>query len=292
MNAADPRASAERLPQGEARALVCGIARNCGGTLGPSIAALRQAAGGFRHVAFLVVESDSTDDTVAVLERLEQSDPSFRHLALGSLRHRMKERTERIAHCRNRIVDELSRNDAYCDVDYVVVADLDGVNLSLMKAALEHPWQSAAPWDAVMANQEGPYYDVWALRHAEWSPNDCWRAFAVLRPLFGEEAAFAAAVTARQMKLPPTAEPVEVESAFGGLGIYTRSAFLAGRYRGRDDDGQPVCEHVPFHRDLRVRGYRLFIDPALLNSVQHEHLSRPSFPRKLQRKLRGLWQGG
>jgi hypothetical protein len=58
-----------------------------------------------------------------------------------------------------------------------------------------------------------------------------------------------------------------VDSAFGGLGIYRREAFLAGRYAGTDDlaGGIDVADHTPYHRQLRQKGYRIFINPALIN---------------------------
>ena len=60
---------------------------------------------------------------------------------------------------------------------------------------------------------------------------------------------------------------IEVDSAFGGLGIYTHEAFLACRYAGTDNQagGIDVADHIPFHRDLRTKGFRIFINPALIN---------------------------
>ena len=30
-------------------------------------------------------------------------------------------------------------------------------------------------WDVFTANTSDIYYDIWALRHNNWSPNDCWQ---------------------------------------------------------------------------------------------------------------------
>jgi hypothetical protein len=62
---------------------------------------------------------------------------------------------------------------------------------------------------------------------------------------------------------------IEVDSAFGGLGIYKRDALLAGRYIGLDDAGNEACEHIYFHTNLRKAGYRIFINCALVNSAHH-----------------------
>ena len=191
-------------------------------------------------------------------------------LSLGHLSKTLPQRTVRIAHCRNLIVDAVS---ADAEVDYVLLADFDGVNSTVTRAGIESAWRSEIPWEAVTANQRGPYYDIWALRHPFWSPNDCWEAARELTPLFGVALARRMAVSSRQVRLREDAGLVEVDSAFGGLGLYCRTAFVAGRYRGLDETGAEICEHVPFHNDLRAKGHRLFINPALLNSAQAEHHS-------------------
>ena len=82
-----------------------------------------------------------------------------------------------------------------------------------------------------------------------------------------EKAAQHIAVECKQAAIDPRADPIEVDSAFGGLGIYRREAFLAGRYAGTDDSagGIDVADHTPYHRELRQKGFRIFINPALIN---------------------------
>ncbi len=273
-----------RVDVAEASVLVAGLARDCAGAAEATLRALAGATAGFRRVRVLLAESDSADDTPARLAALADGE-RLRLLSLGRLAERMPLRTERLAHCRN-VLREEAAGARYRDADYVVLADLDGVNRRLRRAALESPWASDAPWDVATANQPGRYYDVWALRHPVWSPDDCWQAAARLEPVFGRRAARRFAVRARQMRLPPGAAPVEVESAFGGLAVYRRAAFLEGRYRGLDAEGREICEHVPFHADLRAAGRRIFIVPAMLNATQGEHLG--GLPGALVRLRRAL----
>jgi hypothetical protein len=77
-----------------------------------------------------------------------------------------------------------------------------------------------------------------------------------------------------QIYIPPTAAPIEVKSAFGGLAIY-KTRFLKGARCGYSERGVPDCEHVSLHREIRNRGGRLFILPSLRNSTQYEHVQRP-----------------
>ena len=73
---------------------------------------------------------------------------------------------------------------------------------------------------------------------------------------------------------------IEVDSAFGGLGIYKKEAFISATYIG-SEDGKDICEHVPFHRSLKKKGYRLFINAALTNCVEPINTSESAKKRPI-----------
>jgi hypothetical protein len=256
-----------RIPIGQARVLVAGVARDCSASLGSTVAALERATAGFGSREILIIESDSRDNTVEILGALEAGG-RIAYRSLGNLAERFSLRTQRIAHCRNQVVTHVRERG---NVDYVIMADLDGVNSNVTRAAVEDGWSRYEAWDVLTSNQRGFYYDIWALRHRYWSPDDCWEVARELTPLFGQRFARKLAVTSRQARIAPSASLIEVESAFGGLAIYGAEAFSAGNYAGTTSDGQEICEHVPFHAALRERGFRIFINPALLNAMQFEH---------------------
>ncbi len=281
-------ATSSRPSVADSVVLLAGTVRNSGRALEQSLVALRHAAAGFRDLRVLIVESDSTNNNVTRLAALSD-EPTVRTISLGALRHAMPLRTERIAHSRNRIVEEV-QSARYADVDYVILADFDGVNRTVTRVGLESAWSAPEPWDVVTANQTGPYYDIWALRHPHWCPGDCWASVRALTPVIGRRAARRLAVHARQVRLPVDAGLIEVDSAFGGLGIYSRSAFVSGRYVGVDTEGNEICEHVSFHADLRAAGFRIFINPSLQNQTQRAHLggagsTASAVRRVLARKL-------
>ena len=248
--------------------LVVGLTRNCGAALASEVQRIAAALPPFRRTHWFVVESDSSDDTPAVLESLTRQRPDFRFACLGSLQSSLPQRTERLAHCRNAYLEHLRSHPSCGGVRYVLVADLDGGNNRLTAAALASCWQRQ-DWDACTANQVGLYYDVWALRHPLWSPGDCWQQARFLASLGqDEERAKMATVFARMVSLPPDAPWLEVESAFGGLALYRAEALrdVGVRYEGLSPQGEAVCEHVAMHAALRARGRRLFINPALINA--------------------------
>jgi hypothetical protein len=123
---------------------------------------------------------------------------------------------------------------------------------------------------------------------------DCWEQKRKLENILGDKVAQNIAVGCKQSNIDPRANLIEVDSAFGGLGIYSREAFLAGRYAGTDHQagGIDVADHIPFHRDLRNKGYRIFINPALINcdktpggAVEEVQLPKPKGGLKLVQRF-------
>lgn len=270
---------------------VVGLARNCGRSIERDLNRLERATRIFRHVHFLVVESDSTDATLDVLRRLEQSRPALRHISLGALREQHPMRTDRIARCRNAYLDAIATDPRYAGVSHVLMVDLDGVCRGLDAAGLASCWQLAVPWSVCTANQGDYYYDIWALRHPVWCPGDAWREHDALVPLLGETEATNVSLFSRMVHIPRTAAPIEVESAFGGAAIYARAAALAARYDGLDAQGREVCEHVAYHARLRAAGHRIVINPALISARTTKHGGRKKFFRTLRRRLWNALRG-
>lgn len=278
--------------------LVAGVVRDCEKTIAHSISHLQNAIAANGKVRFLIIESDSGDGTVKELERLRSVIADFQYITCGQLADTIPRRTDRIAHCRNLYLKEIRSNPEYASVDSVVVADLDGVNDQLSREAYLSCW-SNSEWDVCTANQSRFYYDIWALRHPLWNPDDCWDQCRFLKSLgMSSDAAKYVGVYSKMVTISPGSEWIEVESAFGGLGIYKKSALLQGTYQGTDANGREVCEHVSFHRELRNGGVRIFINPSLINTGRTEHVRGERYSlvrcrpkRKLIKALpRLVWQ--
>jgi len=260
-------------------AVFTGVARDCATHLPGVLENLGRFAATYRAASFLFVVSDSKDDTRAMLQRWLADGRSGQVIDLGALEDRLTKRTERIAFARNTGLDEIARS-GHAGRDHLVVADLDDV---LAQPVAADAFARAAAWldgdparTGVTANATPRYYDVWALRHERWCPDDCWH------PIWGRpsEETFEAAkfreVFTRQIVIPPSLPPIAVRSAFGGLGIYRLPAALAARYHGVDATGRETSEHVAFNTTIGRAGGRLHIFPALQVHAPRQHLYQPS----------------
>lgn len=281
--------------------LVTGLVRNCSKTIYKDIFKLQTVFQKISNLHWLLIESDSDDNTIEKLQSLEKKVDNFRYLSLGNLRHKMPLRTQRIAYCRNKYLEELRTNTLYSEIRYVIIVDLDGINNLLTEQAFLTCWDKEG-WDVCTANQKAPYYDIWALRHPVWSPNDCWIQKKFLQQYgLGQYASTVAAVYSRMITISPEKEWIEVDSSFGGLAIYRRSALEVGEYIGLNYDGQQSCEHVSLHAQLKSFGYRIYINPKLINTgytkpTKHIRLSGMIYIRircileHIFLKLTSVWQ--
>jgi len=249
---------------------IAAIARDAMPHLGNTLALVDELASKFRSASFYCFENDSTDGTDRVLDDFAiRQWVTVEHATLNRPDYRGFEagRTHALAEYRNRCRDwvEASAKDA----NYVAVLDLDPHGGFSIDGAL-----NSVGWLCDLACDSGPksipgamasvsllvghmdgetrlaQYDAWAARLNFWEDRrDKPGGMLWFHTLF-----------------PPTgSQPIPMNSAFGGLCIYTKDAYLAGRYVGGD------CEHVAFHRAMREAGHQLYLNPgsryaAILNA--------------------------
>lgn len=261
----------ERKKVTESEILVCGTVRNLEKIIEKEIIHFKKITKIFKKVNFLLVESDSEDKTCNILKYIKNKESNFRFISLGNLKKDIPLRTERLAFCRNIIVDEVIKN--YKTVDYIFMADMDGVNNMLTEKNIIECWQTSVDWDVICANQLSFYYDIYALRQDFWNNNDCVITKNKLESIIGINNAHKVAIESKQIKINPNMPPIKVNSAFGGFAIYKSKVFISGRYNGIYDNNE-ICEHVKFNEIITNNGYSIYINPALINCIRPENINQ------------------
>jgi len=282
-------------------AVIVGCVRDCARHLDAVLANIERESGYFSDTAFVFVENDSQDGTLAKLREFRAGRRQFHIEVLSGLHARHPLRTDRLAVARNRYLD-IIRGSALRDFEYLIVYDMDEINASPRPAenfiAAVNFLESSPDRAAAFANQVGYYYDVFALRHPTLCPSDAWEEVFeyVLHHGVSDQVAFNETYARRMCAFDPLSDPIEVDSAFGGLGIYRMKFALQSSYHGLrrkhvvigDRPRQLLwqdCEHVRFHERIRQLAGRLFITPWLVNVVFDAiDRSRPPFPASLYRR--------
>lgn len=274
------------------RIFIVGVASNVSRFLHDHVERLNQVLKNHLIVGWYIVESDSTDSTVATLEYLSHTISGFEYVSLGLLKNQIPNRTERLAHVRNCYLEYVRLNAESFGITRVLVIDLDDINFLLSTENFDSALQLQGV-DAFFPNQLGPYYDIYALRHHVWSPvnfEDELRFLSKFIPAY-KLILFHPGLN-RMITIPSDHPKIKVESAFGGLGCYKIVAFLSGSYVGTSSEGNSVCEHVTFHKMLHK--YDLYILPFLINARTNEHSELYYLPNRiwhfLKKKIYGAFQ--
>lgn len=274
--------------------IVCGAARNVGSAISASLAAVDRICAASVMGRSVIVTNDNDDTTALHLETWRSGGEGRTVHVVDGLLAAIPDRIDRLAFVRNIYLIDAARMTPRPEL--VVVVDLDEVAIEVDPVMIARAIDTAPPdWAGLFASQDGPYYDLLALRRQGWVTGDVWhdvgvatrwtRSFPVraanllcrrrLIPAIHRHA-IRRIVWGRQYHLPANHGAIEVDSAFGGVGIYRRKALDGVWYGSRDRDGATECEHVVLHRQIRVRGAKLYISSALRLRPPSEHIGMGS----------------
>jgi hypothetical protein len=257
--------------------LVVGIVKNIEKTLKKDIQNISTALEFFKEVHWFLVQSNSTDKSEEILSEIKKININFKYLSIDTPENSYSFRTERLAIGRNKYLSYIRENIDPIKFPYIVIADFNLLNNKLSSEAVLSSW-SRDDWDVVTANQSGRYYDIWALRHPLWSPNDCWEQHEFLKKYIKiPEIVNAYSIKSRMLRIPKGSDWIPVESAFGGFAIY-KSNFLMHNffYEGKNEAGNMICEHVYFNKKIKQSGASIFINTSLINANYTDHSRRMS----------------
>ena len=247
--------SKKKRPRLKYAAAIVGTARDVAPYIENNIETLVEISNIFRVCPIIIYENDSRDNTAELLQTARRRHhPKITIITESNVDGN---RTTRLAHGRNRLHDHVVSMNI--PLDYYIVCDLDDKMTKLgvdgILSCFAHP---AEMWSMMGANQEGPYYDLWALRtRDDWCDKDCWDS----------EKQYSEIACDNTRILPRDSELIEVDSCFGGTAIYKFPHTIGCRYQSFPQQfiGE-ICEHVPFHECMRrLHGARLFINPKMIN---------------------------
>lgn len=259
------------------RAVFMGVARNCAAYLPGVLSNLSRLESAYQAVRYVFAVGESDDDTLQILQTWVSGGRQGHVIDTAHLERDESKRTVRIAMARNACMSLL--RDRYHDFDHLVTFDLDNV---LSEPVCGTAFARASRWlDAsearagVFANAVPQYYDLWALRHPHWCPDDVWQAIWNRHSWCSFELAKFRHVYSRQVRIAQDQAPIAVTSAFGGLSIYKMRFVTTATYCGLDTNGREQAEHVEFNRSVLDRGGGLFVLPSLVVRAPREHLFDP-----------------
>jgi hypothetical protein len=257
--------------------VIASIARNVGTTFHHDYNRILAAFSDFEIVNWIIIESNSTDNSKEVLSEFSSVSATLIYKTLESNNYNEIFRTQKLAHARNSYLSEFTKINVHRDIKYLVVCDLNDLNNKINKQAVNSCWKTN-DWAAVTANQDGPYYDVWALRHKFWNNYDCWERYEELKKIYSRATlALWDSVYSRMIRIPSDKNWIQVDSAFGGMAIYNTKFIDKCEYLGIKPNGNQVCEHVSFNAGIIENGGLIYINPEFINFRLTDHSKRKKY---------------
>lgn len=253
--------------------IILGLVRNLENSLYDNVVSISTISKYCSNISFFLYENDSIDNTANVLKKCKSEIKNFNYLSdtlnLRSFDHKTIEstlelksieRTLNLAKHRNMCLSYL--RDKHDKFDFVIVMDMDFEKFSLDGILNSFGWFSENYADALVGTSlQFKYlftsehkdlwnYDCWAYRGSWWEDLQKYSNHHGYDPMlwFGF------------WQLPIGSKPIQVNSAFGGIGIYKTEDIISVEYDGYD------CEHVCLHKNLKDKypNYKLCINPSQL----------------------------
>jgi hypothetical protein len=218
----------------------------------------------FKSRRILIGESFSTDATLSFLEAwAQESNYVFAIQILNKTEIHQGTRTERIASCRNHLLEIARTQYALSTFDFVLIMDPDvNANDTLTVRNFVSNFQyDLSSWAVMTASQTQRYYDIWALRGREVN-YDCWEEVKKYSHASIAEKIF---ISVHRKPIPYKFGLVEVDSAFGGFAIYQPKFFRSCLFVGSTTKTPEICEHISFNNCIRKNGGRIFINSRFQN---------------------------
>jgi len=228
--------------------VIVGIARDNGNDLKKVITHIETTGSLFRDYKVIIYENDSTDNTKEILQSWENRNDRVTIVQEtkgwgAAISAGGKNRYLVLAYCRNQYLKMWMTFPIFQKYQYMIVVDMD----------LKHGWDQDGvahsfgytDWDMICSNGilRGEFYDTLALRDKRFS-------------IFVDDLKQDLRDELDVIAYPTVGPLIAVDSCFGGLAIYNRSAIGDCLYQGYD------CEHVTLHNCMVANNHsRIYLNP-------------------------------
>ena len=272
------------------KAIFAGCIRNCERWLPKVLENIEKYSSYFLESHFIFIENDSTDNTKEILKKWYKNR-NCSSLSMDGLKE-ISRRGLRLEAARNTYLKIIRDSNSLKKYDYLIVMDFDDANIfeiekkNILKS-IEF-LNSDKSIAGVFSNQRGMYYDMWTLRHKTICPVDVWEEILdyKIKNKVTDEIAYECTLKKRKFNLDENNSPLEVDSAFGGFGIYkmdyilkNQKPYIGSKTKKIDKNNTikwQVCEHVQFNMGIKDLGGKLYILPYLINGENKGGEFRPS----------------
>lgn len=269
--------------------VLSGPVKNCGNNLEKNLNFLINLKKDNRIdlVDIFILEGDSTDNSKIILEKYNKSS-DINLYSENNLEEKLSNRVERIAYCRNLLLEEIKKKEI--PYDFYIPLDLDVDLFSQISTnkfiEILTRIQKDGGIDALFPFSVPFYYDLAALRSVGWLEEDIWIRFNKLakKLKIGKIFLRIFLIFKKQIKKPKNKKLIQVESAFGGIGIYKLKAEISSIHKYGLTDKATSADHIMFNSHFKKK----YIDPNWTVKAPLEHIEFKTL--SLFRKIKYIYK--
>ncbi len=216
----------------------------------------------YKDYYIIIVEADSKDNTV---NKIKEITKKYKCKLVCLNTKKIKFRTSRISIARNKILDVIKKNKKIKKFDDLILIDVDNVNrLITSNKVFESISKAPKDWVGIFPNQKIFYYDLWGLRIKKFYNFDCFNELKKYAKKMKPRSAYYKVFFKNFFLINSFPKRfIEVDSAFGGMGIHKLKYAIKSRYNSNSGRNN---EHVSFNRNIIRNNKKLYIDKKLINS--------------------------
>lgn len=251
--------------------LVVGLIRDNEKKLHQTVAQICKFLYGFTF-DFYIVESDSLIIPKINIKTDIAGLNEIKLISLGDLNKKYPNRIERLTYCRIHYLNYFKDNSK--KYSFMMVVDFDGIVNNLYNTKVLDIFKRLQDlkvvWSAIFPNQIPFYYDIYALRCNNWVNDNAWGS-VYSGEISNRWTSKWLNIYSKMYMLPTKLGYVEVQSAFGGIGIYRASSItIESTYGYYQENNFDVCEHVRFN--LGIEGKKFIVTDWISSVGKNEHI--------------------
>ena len=222
-------------------------------------------------VDIFILEGDSTDNSKIILEKYKRNS-EINLFIKNNLEKKISNRVERIVYCRNLLLKEIKNKET--SYDFYIPLDLDVELFSKISTnefiEILTRIQKNDDIDALFPFSVPFYYDLAALRSVGWVEEDIWIKFNKMakKLKIGKIFLKILLIFNKQIKKPKNKKLIQVESAFGGIGLYKLKEGISDLYKYGLTDKAVSADHIVFNSNFNKK----YIDPSWTVCAPLEHI--------------------
>jgi len=235
--------------------VIAGLAKNCENNFKKNIEYLIDFKEFYKEsieISILILENDSEDNTKKIIKKFADKN-YITNYCLDGLDKKLTNRIERITYCRNFLLEKLTsfqpkkvEHCLYVSIDF----DLDLFSKTPKEEFFKilNKLINQKDLTALFPNNVPYYYDVHALRKDKWNTTDSWKKYNQISKYMPVGKFFLKyfLIYKKQIKINTNQEFINVDSAFGGIGIY-KIRKIEPYIKYKSDEFFEKCEHINFN---------------------------------------------